>query len=74
MGSWIVGALGATAGRGCKQLLTLKVNNCEKIRDRGLHWLGKGCRAIRFLDLSACPQVAFDSTCLACTGAWGFHR
>ncbi len=38
-------------------MLTLKANNCDKLRDRGLHWLGKGCRALRFLDLSVCTQV-----------------
>jgi hypothetical protein len=54
---WIGGALGTTAGRNCRELLTLKACHCDGLRDRGLQWLGKGCRALRFLDLSSCSQV-----------------
>ena len=54
---WLGGALGTQSGRACAGLLTLKAAHCERLRDKGLHWLGRGCRALRYIDLSNCSLV-----------------
>lgn len=54
---WIAGALGVTS-RPASKLTTLNASHCPGFRDKGLLWLGKSCRQLRYLNLSSCTQIS----------------
>jgi hypothetical protein len=53
---WLSGQIGP-ASVPCARLRSLSLQECPRVRDRGLLGLGRGCHGLRFVNLSRCAQV-----------------
>lgn len=53
--AYIGGAVGF--GVSCALLQSLSLTNCKRISDTSLQVLAKGCRRLRFVNLSGCEKV-----------------
>lgn len=72
--SQAVACLGDTIGfgSGCALLQSLSVADCKRVSDASLSALAKGCRRLRFLNLSGCDKVCILTSSVVFTVAsWG---
>lgn len=70
-----VACLGDTTGfgSGCTLLQSLSVADCKRVSDASLSALAKGCRRLRFLNLSGCDKVYIrtSSSVFFTVALWG---